>query len=357
MEKTDDIALRIKEHVEKSYHRKEIIDKIIKDVFLGLAILAVAIVFVTVIYLIYSGIKPFVHTYTVTVDGVDYTGHLNLWEFITGTRWTSGEFTYGIGWVIINTVYLTLLSLILSAPLGIFTALFITRIAPKGIGEAINTVVTILAGIPSVIIGVFGMGIILPMVKNIASAFGQSTFGGRSILAAILVLAMMSLPTIASMSVTAIRAVDKKMPMASLALGASKTQTNFKVILTSAQSGIFASIILGMGRAIGEATAIQMVTGATTGPTFGIFDNTATITTVMLTGMGEASVGSLNYDARFAAGLFLMAIILITNLGLNAIRQAIYRKQNGIYKKPGLIKTGFTYLKNKIKPKEANSHE
>lgn len=192
--------------------------------------------------------------------------------------------------------------------------------------------VTVLAGIPSVIIGVFGVGFICPMVRDFGNFFGIQTAGGKSGLSAIIVLALMSLPTITSMSVTALKAVDKKMILASLALGASPTQTNFKIVLTDAQSGIFAGIILGIGRSLGEATAIQMVTGAISGPEFNIFENTATITTVMLKGIGEATIGSLNYEARFSAGLILMLIIITTNVGLNAIRDAIYRKRNGIVK-------------------------
>lgn len=328
------VALKIKQQVIKGCKRKDKFDKVIKYIFLSIALIAIVLVFLIVIYLLISGIKPFVKTYTVKDEnGNTLTGNLTFFEFITGNRWNTSEFSYHVGWLILNTLYLTILSILISAPISVFTALFITRIAPKPLGDILNVFITILAGIPSVIIGVFSMGVILPIVSSFASLFNQSTAGGRSVLAAILVLAIMSLPTITSMSVTAIKAVDNKLIMSSLALGASKTQTNFKVVLTSASSGIFSSIILGMGRAIGEASAIQMVTGSISGPSFALFSNTSTLTTIMLMGMGEAVPGSLNYDARFAAGLILMFIILITNIGLNCFRQHLYNKQHGTQKK------------------------
>lgn len=311
--------------IAKKCEVKTTIDKIVKYFFLLLATLSIVIVLITVIYLIYSGIRPFFATYE---NGTK----LDIGYFFTGTKWENGN--YGVFWIFVNTVYLTLLSLIISAPLGILTGIFITRIAPKTIGNLMNSVINVLAGIPSVIIGVFGVGFICPMVYEWGKAWGIQTAGGKSGISAILVLALMSLPTIVSMSVTAIKAVDKRLILSSLALGASPAQTNFKIVLIDAQSGIFAGVILGMGRAIGEATAIQMVTGATSGPNFNIFSNTATLTTVMLKGIGEARPGSLNYEARFSAGLILILVIISTNVILNAIRDAIYRKRNGIVRKP-----------------------
>lgn len=328
------------EIIAKRSYRKIRTDKITKMVFTTISFLIVILIFVTIIYLIYSGLKPFFKTYTIkTVDPsdpnktVEISGHLSFFKFLTGTRWSNGDFNYSIGWLIVNTLYLTLLSLIISIPLGILTALFITRMSYKPIGKLLSALVTLLSSIPSVIIGVFAMGVILPIIKDSANLFNISTAGGRSILAAIIILAMMSFPIITTMTVTAIKNVDKNLIMSSLALGTSKVQTNFKVVLKASKSTIFASIILGTGRALGEATAIQMVTGALTGPTFLLFENTATITTIMLSGMGEASYGSLNYDARFSAGLFLMIIIILNNLLLNYIMKRIENKEKGITKR------------------------
>ena len=324
----------IEQKASEKYKNKVRIDKAVKIIFTGIALLTVLIIFATIIYLVYAGLKPFVKTYTIETINASgeketISGHLSFWKFLTGTRWNSGDFEYSIGWLIVNTIYLTLLSLILSVPLGILTALFITRMSNKYIGKFLSELVTILSAIPSVIIGVFAMGVLLPLIQNMATGMHLSSYGGRSILAAIIVLALMSFPIITTMTVTAIKQVDRSLIMSSLALGATKTQTNFKIVLKAAKSTIFASIILGMGRAIGEATAIQMVTGAITGPTFLLLDNTATITTVMLTGMGEASYGSLNYDARFSAGLFLMIIIILNNFILNAILKRIENKSSG----------------------------
>lgn len=315
----------------KSAIFKKIIDIITKCVFFGLAICSIGVVVLTLVYLIYSGLEPFF--IPAPTDG-NPSARLDFAKFISGMSYASPSF--GIGWLIVNTIYVTILSMIIAIPIGVLTALFITRMSNKIIGSILNTVVNVLSGIPSVIIGVFGMGWITRFVDMFSHSFGDQVWNssGRSILAAMIVLAIMCLPTICSMSVTAIRAVDKKLTMASLALGASKTQTNFKTILPAAQSGIFAGIILGIGRAIGEATAVAMVTGSTGGINFSIFDNTATLTTKMLIGINELSRTSLDYKARFSVGLVLMILIIVTNLGLNAVRNYIYRKNNGITSTP-----------------------
>ncbi|MEE0384441.1 PstC family ABC transporter permease, partial [Amedibacillus dolichus] len=151
---------------------------------------------------------------------------------------------------------------------------------------------------------------------------GFATVGGASLLAVILLLAIMIFPTITSLSITAINAVDTEMELGSLALGATKTQTNFKVVLASAKSGIFAGAILGIGRAFGEATAVAMVAGNKMfGPTFHLFDTTRTLTTTMLSGLKETS--GLDYDIRFSVGLVLMAVILLSNLILNYVKKRV----------------------------------
>lgn len=317
--------------IKRNSDKKRNKDKIVKAIFMLIALFCIAIVLITVIYLIYSGILPFFKKYQVVDEyGIVKEGSLDPLYFFFGNMWSKGDFQYGLGWALVNTIYLTLLQILISAPLGILTALFITRIAPKRIAKLLNMAITVLAGIPSVIIGVFGMGVICPGVRDFGELFNISSAGGKTIISAVIILVLMSLPTITTMSITAIEAVDERLVMSSLALGASKTQTNFKIVLKSAESGIFAGIILGVGRSIGEATAIQMVTGASSGPTFLPFDNTSTITTTMLSGLGEANVESLSYAARFSAGLVLIVLIILTNLGLNAIKTRIYNKQNGI---------------------------
>jgi len=164
--------------------------------------------------------------------------------------------------------------------------------------------------------------IITLIVKNLSNALGFQSAGGLSGLSAALVLAMMIIPTITMVSVTAINAVKKDQILGSLALGASITQTNFKVVLTGAKSGIFSGVILGVGRALGEATAVSMVIGnAGSGPNFNLFDTSRTLTSTMLLGMHETT--GMDYDIRFSVGILLIVIILLTNVGLNIVKRRI----------------------------------
>ncbi|MGD9761896.1 MAG: PstC family ABC transporter permease, partial [Candidatus Izemoplasmatales bacterium] len=206
----------------------------------------------------------------------------------------------------------------------VLTALFIAKIAPKKLSGILRTVIELLAAIPSIVYGLFGSGVILNFVYNLAKTFGVQSPGGNSVLATVLVLALMILPTITALSEVAIRSVRSDIEKGSLALGATKTQTNFKVVLTSAKSGIFTAAILGTGRALGEATAVYLVAGnARSGPSFGLFDTTATLTSTMLQGLKE-TIG-IDYDIRFSVGIVLMIIILLTNTILNLVKKRIGR--------------------------------
>ena len=179
-----------------------------------------------------------------------------------------------------------------------------------------------LAAVPSVVYGVFASGVIVPFVDQFATVLGFSTFGGRSMLAVVILLAIMVLPTMTSLSIVSMNAVDKNLELGSLALGASPTQTNFKVVLTSAKSGITTGLILGLARAFGEATAVSMVAGnKPTGPTWNPFDITRTLTSTMLSGMKETS--GVDYDVRFSVGIVLMIIILISNLMIHAFKRKV----------------------------------
>ena len=207
-------------------------------------------------------------------------------------------------------------------PIGVLTALFIAKIAPKRIANFLRTVIELLAAIPSIIYGLFGFTIVLPWVYEFAKVFGVQSAGGSSVLSTVIVLSLMILPTITALSEVAIRAVGKDIEHGSLALGATKTQTNFKVVLASAKSGIFTSAILGIGRALGEATAVNLVAGsARSGPSFGLFQTTGTLTSTMLEGFKE-TIG-IDYDIRFSVGLVLMVVILITNASLNFVKRKV----------------------------------
>jgi len=185
-----------------------------------------------------------------------------------------------------------------------------------------KTIVELLASIPSVVYGVFAAGYIVTMVKNLGSMLNISTAGGSSLMAVIILLAIMIFPTMTSITITAIGAVPSDLEDASLALGATVTQTNFKVVLQSAKSGIFAGVILGLGRAFGEATAVSMIAGNKLyGPTTNLFDITRTLTSTMLAGLKE-TIG-LDYDIRYSVGIVLMATILISNLLVNYVKKHV----------------------------------
>ena len=307
--------------LQKHDQRKTMIhiDRFVKVSLQSLALLSSSFIFIVTGVILTKGITPFV-----TQNGG--LGSVNLWSFLTGNTWLIGptfqSTMYSVGFIIIQTIYVVFLSLFISFPLGVLTALFIAKIAPKKLAELLRTVVEMLASIPSIIYGLFGAGVILRFVYNLSSVFGYQSKGGNSVLSTIIILALMTMPTITTVSEVAIRSVDKSLIEGSLALGATETQTHFKVVLAAAKSGIFTSAILGVGRALGEATAVSLVAGGRrSGLSFNILDTTSTLTTTMLEGMKDSA--GLDYDIRFSVGLVLMAVILLTNFTLNAIKRKI----------------------------------
>ncbi len=289
-------------------------DRLLKGIFRIAAVLSGGAIAVIAAFVFLRGVQPFLPGYA--------NGQVNVLDFLFGSLWRQDQGVYGVGFIIINTLLTSFGALLIAFPISVLTALFIVKIAPKRIAQVMTTIVELLASIPSVVYGVFAAGAITVLVMNIAGVLGISTAGGNSFLAVILLLAIMIFPTITSLSITAIAAVDQSLEEGSLALGATKTQTNFKVVLIAAKSGIFAGAILGIGRAFGEATAVAMVAGNKMfGPTFDLFDITRTLTSTMLSGLKETS--GLDYDIRFSVGLVLMAVILISNLLLNMIKKKV----------------------------------
>lgn len=308
---------------DKRILRKTRSDKIVSSIFLFIGFLSASFIVIIVGFILFKGVTPFFSTYSME----DRKFSVNFINFLFGNSWKENSdlsVTYGVGFIIIDTLIVTFLSLVLAVPLSILTALFIVRIAPKQLSIVINTCVELLASIPSIVFGVFGMGVINPMVNTIASWFNLQTPGGRTMLSMVFVLTIMIYPTITMVSTTAIKAVKKNIIDGSLALGASMTETNFKVVLTSAKSGIFAGIILGVGRALGEATAISLVCSAAgSGPNFNLFGSTRTLTTTMLLGIHETT--GVDYDIRFSVAIVLIVIIFLTNVILNYIKKRIGR--------------------------------
>lgn len=305
----------------KRYKRKNLEDQILKGFFLFLALLCACFVIFIAVFIAYKGIHPFIHNYSLSIN--EYI-HQDFGAFFSNCRWLY-DGTGGMFFLLLTTLYTTLLSLIISVPTSIFTALLLSRIVPKKIKIVLQTCVELLASIPSVIFGLFGVGVICPFVASL----GIETFGGRSILSAVIILAMMSIPTMTMLSFNAMEGVDKRLIQSSLALGASPSQTNFKIVIGSSTSGIFAGIILGIGRALGEATAVQMVIGNNSLGTsfYNVFVPGNTLTSAMLAGIGEAS--GLGYDVRFSLGLVLIILIMLVSSSLSLIK----RRLNPYYKK------------------------
>jgi phosphate transport system permease protein len=307
------------QNVIKKTNRTKQIDFAVQQVLKVLAILSGSFIFVIAGVILVKGLTPFI-----TNNGG--IGPVNAWKFLTGNAWLIGNTfqsnLYSVGFIIIQTLYVVTLSLLVSFPIGVLTALFIAKIAPKKLAETLRTVIEILASIPSIIYGLFGAGFILKIVYDFSALFGYQSKGGNSVLSSVIILALMTIPTITTISEVAIRSVDKSLVEGSLALGATQTQTNFKVVLSAAKSGIFTSAILGVGRALGEATAISLVAGSRrSGLSFNILDTTSTLTTTMLEGMKDSA--GLDYDIRFSVGIVLMAVILLVNFTLNYIKKKV----------------------------------
>ena len=295
-----------------------------KSVFTAATILSSSFIIVIVIFIVVKGLNPFIsdYVYTAATTGeVLFEGKVNVIDFLTGMQWAPPTLL-GVGFIIINTVYVALLSLLVAMPIGTLTALFIAKIAPNKVAVVLRTTVELLASVPSIIYGVFGSGVIVFITKGLGNILGISTVGGLGTMSTVILLSMMILPTITTVAEVSIRSVSKEIEHGSLALGATKTQTNFKVVLASAKSGIFTGAILGIGRALGEATAVSMVAGNLgIGPSFSFFERTRTLTSTMLQGVHEST--GLLYDIRFSIGIVLIITILITNAILNAVKRKL----------------------------------
>ena len=300
---------------------KKLVDNLVEKTLILTALISASFILLVVFVIFERGISPF-------ISDNDGLGPVNLLRFLTGVVYLDGTTfasnAYGIGFLIISTLYIAFLSLAIAMPVSIFSALFIAKIAPSWLAKTLRSVIEILAAIPSIVYGLFGVGIVLDLVYQFSLNVGVQSAAGFSILSTVIVLAIMIIPTMTVITEVAIRSVQKELINGSLALGASTTQTNFKVVLAAAKSGIFTAAILGVGRALGEATAVSLVAGSRrSGISFELFDTTSTLTSTMLLGMKE-TVG-LDYTIRFSIGLVLMVVILITNFVLNYIKSKVGR--------------------------------
>ena len=239
-------------------------------------------------------------------------------ELLFGTEWkpTAAEPEYGIFYVILTSIVGTCMAILLGVPIGILTAVFLAEAAPERLAKVVKPAVELLAGIPSVIYGLLGIMILNPVMYKAEMALFKDSqthqfTGGANLLSAVIVLAVMILPTVINMSETAIRAVHPSLKASSLALGATHMQTIFHVILPAAKSGILSAVMLGVGRAIGEAMAITLVSGSSVNLPLP-FNSVRFLTTALVSEMGYAS--DLHREVLFTIGLVLFVFIMIINV-------------------------------------------
>lgn len=276
---------------------KKYMEKIIHGIFLSLGLITVGCVLLITVYLVISGIPAI--------------KEIGLVKFITGKTWASTASTpqYGILPFILTSIYGTAGAIIIGVPIGFFTAVYLSKMASARVKMVVQEAVSLLAGIPSVVYGLVGMLVLVPMVRNIFNIPD-----GASLLSAIIVLAIMILPSIIKVSMTALEAVPKEYEDASLALGATPVETYFRVSVPAAKSGIAAAVVLGVGRAIGEAMAVMMVSGNVPNMP-SLFQSVRFLTTAVASEMSYSS--GLQQQALFSIALVLFLFIMLINATLN----------------------------------------
>lgn len=277
----------------------EWLELVMHSIFFLCGILAVGCVLLITVYMVISG-----------VPGM---ARIGLGDFLFGSVWasTAADPRYGILPFILSSVYGTLGAILIGVPVGLLTAVFLSKAAPKRVSVTVAAAVELLSGIPSVVFGLLGMQVLVPAV---ARAFGRAS--GACLLSAILVLSIMILPSIISVSVTALNAVPPEYEQGSLALGATDTETWFRISVPAARSGIAAGIVLGIGRAVGEAMAVMMVAGNSPNMPE-LFQSVTFLTTAIAKEMSYAS--GLQRQALFSIALVLFVFIMGINLILNLV--------------------------------------
>ena len=246
-------------------------------------------------------------------NGLPAIGKIGPANFLLGTEWRPSNNIYGIWPMIVGSIYVTAGSLLIGVPIGILTAIFLARFCPKGLYKIIKPAVSLMAGIPSVVYGFFGLVVLVPLVREL--------FGGRgmSVLTASLLLGLMLLPTIIGVAETSIRAVPESYYEGALALGATHERSVFCAVVPAAKSGIFAGVVLGVGRAIGETMAIKMVAGNQPVVPGSILDGVRTLTANIVIEMGYAA--DLHREALIATAVVLFVFILIINLSFSLLKR------------------------------------
>ena len=285
--------------MKKTINKKNLAENIIHGIFLILGLITVGSVLLISVYLIISGIPA--------------VKEIGILKFICGREWgsTAAEPSFCILPFILTSIYGTAGAIIIGVPIGFLTAVYLSKLAPKRIKSFVEAAVSLLAGIPSVVYGLVGMMVLVPGIRVLFDVPD-----GASLLAAIAVLAVMILPSIIKVSLTALDAVPKEYEDASLALGATPVETYFRVSVPAAKSGIATAVVLGVGRALGEAMAVMMVSGNVSNMP-SLFQSVRFLTTAVASEMAYAS--GLQRQALFSIALVLFLFIMLINAGLNLV--------------------------------------
>lgn len=290
---------------------KSVVESIARGIFTVCAVMAIVAVASITLYMFLKGTPAF--------------AKVGVADILFGTDWkpTASEPAYGILYIILTSIVGTSLAILLGVPIGLLTAVFLTEVSEKHLSAVVQPAVELLAAIPSVIYGLLGAMLLNPLLYKVEKMVfkGSSTHqftGGANLLSAVIVLAIMILPTVINMSVSAIRAVPMQLRSASLALGATRIQTIFKVTLPAAKSGIVTGIVLGIGRALGEAMAINMVAGGSVNLPLP-FNSVRFLTTQLVSEMAYSE--GLHRQVLFSVGLVLFVFIMTINLILMRIER------------------------------------
>ncbi len=279
--------------------KAKLIENIVHGIFLVLGLITVAAVLLISIYLVIAGLPAI--------------SEIGLFDFLFGTKWSPSSDTasYGILPFILTSIYGTAGAILIGTPIGFLTAVYLSKIAKPKVRNIISSAVSLLAGIPSVVYGLVGMLVLVPAVRT---AFDIPD--GASLFSAIIVLSVMVLPSIIKVSLTALDAVPREYEEGSLALGVTPVETYFKVSVPAAKSGIATAVVLGVGRAIGEAMAVIMVSGNVANMP-NLFESVRFLTTAVSSEMSYAADGSLHRQALFSIALVLFLFIMMINATLN----------------------------------------
>lgn len=246
-------------------------------------------------------------------NGLPAMGKIGVLDFLTGLEWRPGNDIYGILPMIVGSLYVTAGALVIGVPIGILTAVFMARFCPQWLYKILRPAVNLMAGVPSVVYGFFGLVVLVPGIRD--------AFGGRgmSVLAASILLGLMILPTIISVSESALRAVPENYYEGALALGATHEHSVFRIVLPAAKSGVFAGVVLGVGRAVGETMAVMMIAGNQPVIPDSLLDGVRTLTTNIVIEMGYAE--GLHREALIATAVVLFVFVLLINLSFSMMKR------------------------------------